>query len=103
MQLNSDDLPAPLGPSTARSSLGLAWKFTPSRAVMPPNRNARSRTSRTGDGSGDAAATAVPVHVGVAVLVLGRRGTQVIAGHVLLLAQVGARRGHRDPAVLEDV
>jgi hypothetical protein len=49
MVLNSEVLPAPLGPMTAVIDLGATAKLTPLMALTPPNASVTSSTCRIGD------------------------------------------------------
>src|SRR5687768_2320724 len=68
MVLNSEVLPAPLGPITAVMEPGMTSSVTPVSAFTPPKARVRSRTCRTGasdrPGSGAAERGGIRVCVG---------------------------------------
>src|SRR3954452_4030256 len=79
-ELNSDVLPAPFGPMTARTSPRRICRLTSSRLVTPPKRRVMPRTSNTRSSAGACAASAAGVPVMGSDPFPGRDGLQLRFG-----------------------
>src|SRR5687767_2704187 len=99
MQFNTEVLPAPFGPISARSSPLLAWNDTSCTTASPPNDREMFCSSSSAI---PAPAAAVLLHVAVAAA-LPAAGAQVELADVLVRAQPLGRAVEDDAPVLHHV